>query len=243
MTITLAFDVYGTLIDTDGVVARLRQILGEGAMEFSRRWRERQLEYSFRRGLMRAYQDFSVCTRQALDHTCLATGVSLTEEDRRGLIEAYRALPAFADAAPALSGLRAAGRRLFAFSNGSAEAVRALLEAAGLLDLFLDVVSVDEIRSFKPDPGVYHHLLRRSGATGASTWLVSGNPFDVIGAISAGLRAAWVRRSPSAVFDPWDIPPTLTVGGLLELRERLEELQAGARAEPGAPASGGGPPS
>ena len=237
MTTTLAFDVYGTLIDTDGVVTRLRQLLGEGAEEFSRRWRERQLEYSFRRGLMRAYQDFSVCTRQALDHTCLATGAALSGEDRRALLEAYRALPAFADAAPALSDLRAPGQRLFAFSNGSAEAVRTLLEAAGLLDLFQDVVSVDEIGSFKPDPAVYHHLLRRSGAVGASTWLVSSNPFDVIGAISAGLRAAWVRRSPAAVFDPWDIPPTLTVAGLLELGQRL----GGAQAGPGARASEPGP--
>jgi len=230
MTTTLAFDVYGTLIDTHGVVDRLRALVGGRAEEFSRRWREKQLEYSFRRGLMRAYQDFSVCTRQALDHTCLAAGAALADGDRRALLEAYRALPAFPDAAPALLDLRAAGFRPFAFSNGSAEAVRTLLGAAGLADLFLDVVSVDEIRSFKPDPEVYRHFLRRSGAEGESAWLVSANPFDVIGALSAGLRAAWVQRSPSAVFDPWDLSPTLTVGGLGELRGRLPGGAIGAGA-------------
>jgi 2-haloacid dehalogenase len=35
MAITLAFDVYGTLINTDGVQAELKQIIGEKAEEFS----------------------------------------------------------------------------------------------------------------------------------------------------------------------------------------------------------------
>ena len=47
--------------------------------------------------------------------------------------------------------------------------------------------------------------------------MVSSNPFDVIGAISSGMRAVWVKRSPDAVFDPWGIEPTLTVDSLLDL--------------------------
>lgn len=56
MTITLAFDVYGTLIDTNGVVEVLHNIVGDKAGDFSRSWREKQLEYSFRRGLMKKYE-------------------------------------------------------------------------------------------------------------------------------------------------------------------------------------------
>jgi 2-haloacid dehalogenase len=79
------------------------------------------------------------------------------------------------------------------------------------------VVSVDEIKSFKPNPGVYCHFLRRAGVTGADAWLISSNPFDVIGALSAGMRAAWLKRSPEAIFDPWGIEPTLTIDTLLSL--------------------------
>jgi len=39
--------------------------------------------------------------------------------------------------------------------------------------------------------------------TGSDAWLVSSNPFDVIGVISAGMRAAWVKRSPDALFNSW----------------------------------------
>ena len=63
MKTTLAFDVYGTLIDTRGVLETLEKWLDTGdALSVSKLWREKQLEYSFRRGLMRDYVDFSVCT-------------------------------------------------------------------------------------------------------------------------------------------------------------------------------------
>ena len=148
-------------------------------------------------------------------------GFSLGPAEREKLLDAYRALPAFKDAREGLTRAREAGFRLFAFSNGPAEAVESLLAQAGLRDFFLDVVSVDEVKSFKPDPGVYTHFLRRAGATGSNAWLISSNPFDVLGALSAGMRAAWVRRAPEAPFDPWGIEPTLTVDGLSDLAARI----------------------
>jgi 2-haloacid dehalogenase len=221
MPTTLAFDVYGTLIDTHGVTAALEPHAGPRSADFSRAWRDKQLEYSFRRGLMRQYETFAVCTRQALEHTCAQFSLRLDPAGLQGLLDAYQTLPAFPDAREGLIKAREAGYRLFAFSNGRGDAVEALLDQAGLRGHFLDVVSVDEVRSFKPDPAVYAHFLRRAGTTGAQAWLVSGNPFDVLGAMGAGLRGAWVRRSPEALFDPWGVEPTLTVANLSELPTRI----------------------
>ena len=53
--------------------------------------------------------------------------------------------------------------------------------------------------------------------------MISGNPFDVIGALSAGMRAAWVRRQPATIFDPWEFEPTLTLGSLADLEPGLAE--------------------
>ena len=64
---TIAFDIYGTLIDTDSMVSQLHEWVGSRAETFSKTWRSKQLEYSFRRGLMRQYENFEVCTRQALE--------------------------------------------------------------------------------------------------------------------------------------------------------------------------------
>jgi len=223
MAITLAFDVYGTLIDTNGVVLLLQRFIGPGAKSFSSSWRDKQLEYSFRRGLMQNYQSFAVCTRDALDYTCAAYQAPLSADQKRELLDAYRALPAFSDVTDALSRLKSVGFRLFAFSNGSAKDVDSLLVNAQVRDYFLDVISVEDLRSFKPDPAVYHHFLAKAGARRDHAWLISSNPFDVIGAISAGMRAAWVQRSEQSIYDPWGIEPTITVKGLTELCTKIGE--------------------
>jgi len=223
MSITLAFDVYGTLIDTHGVVAALQEMVGNKAEKFSRTWRDKQLEYSFRRGLMQNYENFAVCTSDALDYTCTYYKAPLTKEQKNELLGMYRALPAFKDVKEGLARLQAANFRIYAFSNGSADAVEALLTKAGIRDFFLGVVSVDDLKSFKPNPAVYSHFLRRSGASGSSAWLISSNPFDVIGAISAGMKAAWVQRSREAFFDPWGIEPTITVRSLSDLVEQIAD--------------------
>ena len=221
MNITLAFDVYGTLIDTHGITSALEKYAGNKAPEFSRMWREKQLEYSFRRGLMQNYASFDICTSNALDFTSTLLNIPLGQSDIDTLMGQYKLLPAFADAKTGLAKVKESGFRLFAFSNGRAEAVEALLNHAGKRDYFIDVVSVDEMKSYKPNPGVYSHFLRRSDATCSNAWLVSGNPFDVIGAISSGMSAAWVKRSPDAIFDPWGIEPTLTVNNLASLAGQI----------------------
>jgi 2-haloacid dehalogenase len=221
MTTTLGFDVYGTLIDTHGVVHSLAKHVGPHALAFSNAWRAKQLEYSFRRGLMKQYQTFAICTSQALDYTCSQFKVPIEQEARRQLLEEYQALPPFQDAMEGLARAKQSGFKLFAFSNGNGSEVEALLEHAELRDWFIDVVSVDEVKSFKPDPYVYAHFLKRADASGDDAWLISSNPFDVIGSLSAGMRSVWVQRSPEALFDPWGIEPTLTVQGLSNLADQI----------------------
>ncbi|WP_111413980.1 haloacid dehalogenase type II [Billgrantia lactosivorans] len=226
MATVLAFDVYGTLIDTHGVVTELEERLGKGgraelAAEFSRRWRDKQLEYSFRRGLMGAYVPFDQCTRESLDFTDRALQTQLSDVDKDHLMAVYARLPAFPEAAAALQRLAATGMRCVAFSNGTHDAVSGLLGQAGLLARFESVISVDEVKRFKPDPAVYAHLRHRLDVAPGDTWLISSNPFDVIGARHAGLHAAWVRRSLDAPFDPWGVEPDLTVTDLDALAERL----------------------
>ena len=108
-------------------------------------------------------------------------------------------------------------KRQVAFTNGVEASIRALLTNVDVLSQLEDVVSVDDLRTFKPDPVVYAHLARRTEHTPNETWLVSSNAWDVIGAKAAGLRAAWVKRQPDALFDPWDVEPDIVVNGLDEL--------------------------
>ena len=219
----LAIDVYGTLVDTAGVTVQLTGLVGDHAPAFANAWRAKQLEYTFRRALMHDYADLPTCTRQALDHTCLTFGADMAATDRDALMALYRRLPAFADAEPGLSELRDLPLRPFAFSNGTRADLDEVLDTAGLTPLLAGVVSLNEVRTFKPHPAAYAYFHRAAQTGGAETWLVSGNPFDVIGAVTSGMRAVWVKRSPAMVFDPIGVAPTAVVSSLTELTELFRE--------------------
>jgi 2-haloacid dehalogenase len=225
MKSAIAFDVYGTLVDPLGMADYLTSLVGDQADRFAELWRAKQLEYSFRRALMRAYQPFSVCTWESLLYTEQILGLILSDQSRASLMERYKNLPPFADAAPGLESLKKNGHCVVAFSNGEAAALRQVLGNAQLLSFFDDVISADEVRTFKPDPAIYRHALQRLGPAGHRTWLVSSNPFDVIGAKAAGLHAAWVKRNLT-VFDPWGVEPDLVVAGLDQLAPLFGEQRS-----------------
>ncbi|MBU2953044.1 haloacid dehalogenase type II [Marinobacter sp. F3R08] len=223
MSLTLAFDVYGTLVDPMGMSRLLAEDADESAEVVAALWREKQLEFSFRKGLMKVYEDFGVCTRQALRYAMATHKLTLSEERENALMTAYLSLPAFDDALPALTSLKPQ-YPLFAFSNGSYPALEKVLGHNNLLEQFEGLVSVDDIKSFKPDPAVYTYARRATGAWESPLCLVSSNAWDVIGARAAGLLAIWVQRDPGKVFEDWGIQPTAVINSLSELDATLRTL-------------------
>ena len=111
-------------------------------------------------------------------------------------MKAYDNLSTFPDVAPALKALaNESGLTAVVFSNGTnsmvTNSVRLSPDLAPHADVFESIVTVDEVKCFKPDPRVYYHLAEKVGAGKskeemARLWLISGNPFDVIGARAVG---------------------------------------------------------
>jgi 2-haloacid dehalogenase len=222
----IALDVYGTLVDPSGIARALGKTFGPRAPAAAQLWREKQLEYTFRRALMHRYADFDTCTREALRYVSASFGVALSETEERALLDAYLHLPAFPDVRSGLAKLQRAGYRLVAFTNGTERSVRATLENADLGGYLQEILSAERVKSFKPDPAVYALLHTVRGASEAPPhWLVSGNPFDVIGAKGAGMKAAWLRRDPQRAFDPWqEFSADIVVSDLEELCESLQRM-------------------
>ena len=220
----IGFDVYGTLVDPLAMGRHLQAVAGDLAGQMSRLWREKQIEYTFRRALMQKYENFDVCTEQALVFAAKSLKLELRDEDRAALIEAYRRLPAFPDALPAIRKLKEAGFKLAAFSNGVETSLRSLLEHSGILPHLDAVISVDDLKTYKPDPRVYRYLAERLGLPLENTWLASSNGWDVMGAKAAGLRAAWIKRNQEAVLDPWGSSPDLIATDLQEFASRMQGI-------------------
>ena len=224
---TIALDVYGTLIDTTGVLSALTRIVGEQqAAPLSNLWRTKQLEYSFRRGLMGRYVDFSVVTKEALEHSCQVFRINMKPSDVDQLMQEYRTLPPYIDAKHGVEQLKESGHQVYAYSNGSNKAVTELLRQAAIHHLLDGVVSMEDVKTFKPNPIGYNHFCKSTGSEPQHAWLVSGNNFDVIGAKSFGMHTAWLKRNPDAIFDPMGYEPTLTISTLTDLAHAIDELQS-----------------
>lgn len=221
MSRLIGLDVYGTLFNPLAMEQSLQTLVGQAAGQFAAVWRQKQLEYAFRRGLMRKYENFDICTQQAMVFAMESVNITLTEQQQADLMAQYLELPIFPDAQPGLTALQEQGHTLVAFSNGLEASLRTLLANGKLLPYLTDVVSVDDVKSFKPDPAVYAYFVDRLGNDLPRTWFVSSNPWDIIGAKSAGLQTVWLKRSSDQRFDPWGIEPDMVATDLVDMARQF----------------------
>lgn len=119
-------------------------------------------------------------------------------------MQAYDSLSIFPDVGPALSTIaKQSHLHPVVFSNGTHKMVSASVnkspDLAPHASVFKDIVVVEEVKRFKPDPDVYFHLARKVGKDPKTDmgemWLISGNPFDIVGARAVGMKACWVDRA------------------------------------------------
>lgn len=220
----IAFDIYGTIVDPSDMVNNLAKSFGSQAKQAAQLWRDKQIEFTFRRALMRKYVDFDKCTAQALTYVCEQMSVSIKNDEKSALLDAYLQLPAFPDVKPAFDALRRSGYRLLALSNGTESSLRAVLQNSDLLRYFEAVLSVDHIHTFKPDPAVYEYLVQSVKRPKEEVWLVSSNPWDVIGAKACGLKTAWAHRDSARIFDPWEFSPDIVVSNLEILKDEISKV-------------------
>ena len=207
----LVFDAYGTLYDVHSVARRCEEFWpGKGAA-LSQLWRAKQLEYTWQRSLMRRYAPFSQVTRDALAYACEALRLPLDGARTDTLMQEYLRLATFPEVAAAMSALRAKKAIL---SNGSPDMLGPLVKHSGLaLDA---VLSVDELKAYKPAPEVYQLAVDRLGVATADTGFVSSNCWDALGAKSFGFRVFWINRGDTPV-ERLGFQPDRIVKGLNEV--------------------------
>ena len=169
---------------------------------------------------------FSEITRNSLKHALAESSLSLDHEAIEKLMEAYDSLSTFPDVSPALEAIAKTERiHAVVFSNGTdsmvGNSVKSSPDLSPHASVFKDIITVEEIRCFKPHPKVYFHLAEKVGKSRDAMeeiWLVSANPFDVVGARAVGMKACWVDRAGQGWTDGLvqGVPgsPTVIVKGL-----------------------------
>ena len=213
---TFVFDAYGTLFDVHAVVtAAERRFPGRGT-DLSNGWRAKQLEYSWLRSLMNRYEDFWSVTQAALVATCNAMKLPLDAGARAELMDAYLRLGLFPEVKPALSAL--SGTPLAILSNGSPKMLQQVVKNAGLEGVFSEVISVDEVKTYKPSPVAYQLAVTKMGLEKGAIGFVSSNFFDIAGATAFGFKTIWLNRAGKTP-DELGVAPEVTLKSLTDLVE------------------------
>jgi 2-haloacid dehalogenase len=188
----VVFDAYGTLFDVHSVVVRAANLTGD-LQALSTLWRQKQLEYTWLRSLMERYQDFWDVTEAALRAAVMQLKIQASEAELHGLMQAYLRPSAFPDVTKTLDGLQ--GAPLAILSNGSPKMLASAVQHNSLTSYFAEIISVEQIRTYKPSPRVYALAPEVLGWPPEEILFVSSNSWDVAGAKAFGYKVCWCNRS------------------------------------------------
>lgn len=186
------FDVYGTLFDVTAIKKECEELYPGYGEKISQTWRTKQVEYFMLRQLMGNYDTLYSITHQALKYTLKENGLQSNEQNEQQLLVAYLHLPLYAEVKEVLTQLK--DQNLVVFSNGSHDMLDPLIEHAGLTRSFSYIISIDEIKQFKPAPSAYEYVWEELGIEKNEVLFMSSNGWDISGAKNFGFQTAWINR-------------------------------------------------
>jgi 2-haloacid dehalogenase len=198
----VVFDALGTLFQLRPLAERLEELgAPEGAFDG---WFERLLHSAAAVTLAGEFVPFAELARTTLATVAARLAVELDPDEVLPLLER---LPPYPDARPAVTRLEEAGVAAAVLTNGGEAQTRVLLEASGLAERLRHVVSVEEVRAYKPHPAPYRRVVELLERPAEQVTLVAAHGWDVLGAGAAGLHAVWVDRVEHAWPLPTPEPP------------------------------------
>jgi 2-haloacid dehalogenase len=192
----LVFDVFGTVVDWRGGVAReVSRLLGPAVDAFAVAddWRERYAPSMERvRSGELPWTPLDALHRSSLSSVLVDAGLPDVPADVRDeLVLAWHRLDPWPDVVP---GLRRLSRRfvLAPLSNGNIALQVDLARRSGLP--WDCVLGAEVVRHYKPDPEVYDSVPELLAVPPASVVMVAAHLDDLAAARARGLRTAYVHR-------------------------------------------------
>jgi len=191
----LAFDIFGTVVDWHGSIAREVQAIAPqvDGDAFARAWRAGYKPAMAR--VMSGEQGWTLIDdlhRQILDGLLPQFGLDhLDETQRRHLNRAWHRLDAWPDSAAGLTRLKSRFT-ICTLSNGNIGLLTNMAKRAGLP--WDCVLSAEVFRAYKPDPATYLGVARVFDLRPDEVMLVAAHHDDLAGARACGLRTAYIER-------------------------------------------------
>ncbi|MFW3169905.1 haloacid dehalogenase type II [Geodermatophilus sp. CPCC 206100] len=223
----LVFDVFGTVVDWRGGVAReVRRLLGPSvdAAALADDWRGRYAPSMERvRSGDLPWTPLDALHRASLDDVLADAGLaSVPPGVRDELTLAWHRLDPWPDVLPGLTRL-ARSHVLAPLSNGNVALIVEMARRAGLP--WDCVLGAEIVQHYKPDPEVYDAAPRLLALPASEVLMVAAHVEDLVAARARGLRTAYVHRPDEhggrRVPPRTDPDADLSVRSFEELADRL----------------------
>ena len=213
----IIFDAYGTLFDVNSAAEKCKDKIGDKWEGFANYWRTTQLEYTWLRSLMDRHKDFWQVTEDSLDKSMQKFKIDSSMKNE--LLNLYKVLSTFPEIKEVLNNLKEKNYKLAILSNGTPSLLNGLVKSNNLDNIFDDVFSIEEVKTYKPDPKVYNIPIKKYRIQKNEVAYLSANTWDVSAGGNYGFNPVWVNRNNN-IFDNLDYVPKYQVkhlAGLLDI--------------------------
>jgi len=217
----LIFDVNETLLDLAPLrIAIKEKLKSDSAFDI---WFQTLLHYSLVETLTDSYQDFSEIAKATLKMVSFKLKVDLSESKIAAVLGKIKELPPHKDIPEALSALKASRFKLVAFSNGNKAVLNQQLQYAEIDHLFDAIISIEEIREYKPKATSYQYVVDKMETRATDSMMIAAHGWDIAGAKRAGLKTAFVAREGKTIY-PLGENPDISGSTLLDIAQKLLEI-------------------
>ena len=208
----LFFDINETLLDLTEVRNSVAEAL-EGGDEVVSLWFEMMLHYSLVANASDEYHNFGDIGAAVLQMLAEQRGIDMNLASAREVLQPIRTIPPHPEVPGALEKLKAHGYRLAALTNSPRGGMEQQLKNSGISTYFERQFSVEDIGLYKPDRHVYRWAAQQMEARPEECFFIAAHGWDVAGAMSAGMKAAFLNRPGQQLYplapDPHYIKPNL----------------------------------
>ena len=167
---------------------------------------------------MNRHQDYWKVTEDSLDISMKVFQIDISMKNE--LLDLYRVLSTFPEVKETLKQLKEKNYKLTILSNGTPSLLKDLVISNNLNNIFDDVMSVEEVKTYKPHPDVYNIPIKRYQIEKNQFAYLSANTWDVSAAGNFGFNSVWVNRKKD-IFDNLDYKPLTEIKNLNDLNNLL----------------------
>ena len=178
-----------------------------------------------RRAAFYRYTPVTDIARESMLNSLRMYGVKGSPDDVEYFLEGQDKVELFADTEDALTNQQNMGVKVFIYSDVETKYLN--MYVSKFKKFKADFVgTTEDARVLKPNARTYEYVLRKTGMHARDVLYCAAPMFDVQGAMSAGMVAAWLRRPEGRLsretHDAGDLPADFEVESLHDVTRILE---------------------